>query len=117
MIDSNPKALTKYLCEQLNKLNLAYLHIIQGDFFDKQTNDILSVCEETYQENVIWNMGCNPEKAIKNNNLKAVASIISFISNPDLHEHIKAATKLNDATKKTFYTPGPAGYTDYQFFN
>jgi hypothetical protein len=91
MIDSNPKALTKYLCEQLNKLNLAYLHIIQGDFFDKQTNDILSVCEETYQENVIWNMGCNPGKAIKNNNLKVAA-------------------KLNDATKKKIYTPGPADY-------
>lgn len=120
MIDSNPRALTKYLCERLNKLNLAYLHIMRRDFFAKQTDDVISVCEETYEGNLIANMGYDAieaEEAIKNNKLKAVAFGVPFISNPDFPARIKAGVKLNDANPETFYTSGPVGYTDYPFFN
>ena len=120
MIDSNPRALTKWLCGRLNKLKLAYLHIMRRDFFAQQTDDILSVCEEMYQGNLIGNMGYDAteaEEVIKSNKLKAVAFGVSYISNPDLPQRIKVGAKLNDANPETFYTPGPTGYIDYPFLN
>ena len=36
-----------------------------------------------------------------------------FISNPDLVERLKAGAPLNDWDLRTFYAPGPEGYTDY----
>ena len=46
-----------------------------------------------------------------------VADAISFgrpyIANPDLVERLRSDAALNPADGKTFYTQGPAGYTDY----
>jgi N-ethylmaleimide reductase len=36
-----------------------------------------------------------------------------FIANPDLVERLKVNAALNEPNPKTFYTPGPVGYTDY----
>ena len=36
-----------------------------------------------------------------------------FISNPDLVERLKAGAPLNEWDMRTFYAPGPEGYTDY----
>jgi NADH:flavin oxidoreductases, Old Yellow Enzyme family len=43
----------------------------------------------------------------------AVAFGKPFISNPDLVERIASGAKLARWDEKTFYTPGPKGYTDY----
>jgi 2,4-dienoyl-CoA reductase-like NADH-dependent reductase (Old Yellow Enzyme family) len=43
----------------------------------------------------------------------AVAFGKLFISNPDLPERIRAGAPLAPWTMETFYSPGPAGYTDY----
>ena len=36
-----------------------------------------------------------------------------FIANPDLPRRLAQATPLNPWNAATFYTEGPAGYTDY----
>jgi len=43
----------------------------------------------------------------------AVAFGKLFISNPDLVKRFATAAPLNDWDDKTFYGPGPKGYTDY----
>jgi 2,4-dienoyl-CoA reductase-like NADH-dependent reductase (Old Yellow Enzyme family) len=43
----------------------------------------------------------------------AVAFGKLFISNPDLPERVRAGAPLAPWTMETFYSPGPAGYTDY----
>jgi hypothetical protein len=43
----------------------------------------------------------------------AVAFGKLFISNPDLPERIRAGAALTPWNMETFYSPGPAGYTDY----
>jgi hypothetical protein len=43
----------------------------------------------------------------------AVAFGKLFISNPDLPERIRAGAPLAPWNMETFYSPGPAGYTDY----
>ena len=37
-----------------------------------------------------------------------------FIANPDLVERFKKGLPLRQPDPKTFYTPGPKGYVDYE---
>lgn len=118
IIDSNPKALTQYVCDKLNHYKLAFLHFMRADFFGLQNDDVMSVAQATYTGNLIGNMGYDAneaEKAISDNKLTAVAFGVSYLANPDLPERVKADAELNQPNPETFYTPGAEGYTDYPF--
>lgn len=120
MKDSDPQALTKWLSEKLNDYNLAYLHVMRSDFFGVQKQEVLSVCEQAYQGNLIGNMGYTAdeaEAAIAEGDLEAVAFGVSYLANPDLPERFKAGAPLNEPDSSTFYTPGAKGYTDYPFMS
>lgn len=120
MIDSDPVALTKWLCEKLNDYHLAYLHVMRSDFFGVQKDDVLSAAEQAYQGNLIGNMGYDAAEAeaeIAKGALAAVAFGVSYLANPDLPERIKAGAELNQPDPDTFYTSGAKGYTDYPFMN
>ena len=61
-------------------------------------------------------MGYTPaeaETAVASGLVDAVAFGTAFLANPDLPARIQANAALNAPDPKTFYTPGPAGYTDY----
>ncbi|MCK5880885.1 MAG: alkene reductase [Sinobacterium sp.] len=116
MSDSNPAQLTRWLCEQLNDFNLAYLHIMRGDVFGVNDIDIMSPAISTYIGNIIANMGYSAEEAEQetaNGNLAAVAFGTPFIANPDLVERFQQGAQLNTADPRTFYGKGEKGYTDY----
>lgn len=120
MKDSDPIGLTRWLCDQLNGLDLAFLHVMRSDFFGEQKEDVLSVAVEHYKGNLIGNMGYDAEEAeaaIARGDLAAVAFGVSYLANPDLPERIKAGADLNEPDPDTFYTDGPEGYTDYPFMN
>ncbi|WVQ75199.1 hypothetical protein IAR50_004810 [Cryptococcus sp. DSM 104548] len=63
--------------------------------------------------------GYTPEKAIAH--ADATDDLIAigryFISNPDIVERIKNNHPLFAYNRDTFYSPGPAGYTDYLEYN
>ena len=116
MIDSDPIGLSTWLAGRLNDFNLAYLHVMRGDFFQKQSGDVMTPIRTHYRGVLIGNMGYTPdeaEQAIAAGQLDAVAFGTAFLANPDLPARIKAKAPLNAANPATFYTPGPAGYTDY----
>ena len=116
MIDSDPIGLSTWLAEQLNQFNLAYLHVMRGDFFQQQTGDILTPIRQNYKGILIANMGYTSEEAnqqIAEGKIDAVSFGTSFIANPDLPERMKAGTPLNQPDPATFYTQGAEGYTDY----
>ncbi|MDX1351977.1 MAG: alkene reductase, partial [Thiomicrorhabdus sp.] len=120
MRDSDPVALTSWLCQKLNTYKLAYLHVMRSDFFGVQKEDILSAVIEHYQGNIIGNMGYDAteaETAIAKGDLAAVAFGVSFLANPDLPERIQAGAPLNEADPDTFYSAGPKGYTDYPYMS
>ena len=116
MIDSDPLALIGFLAERLNAFNLAYLHVMRADFFQKQTADVMPLARAHYQGVLVGNMGYSPdeaEQAISEGKLDAVAFGTAYLANPDLPERIRAGVELNKPDASTFYTPGAAGYTDY----
>jgi N-ethylmaleimide reductase len=89
---------------------------MRGDFFGKQQGDVMKPAREVYRGVLIGNMGysaAEAEMAIARGQLDAVAFGVPFLANPDLPARFKAGAALNQANPATFYSPGPAGYTDY----
>lgn len=120
MIDSDPIGLSVWLAKRLNDLDLAYLHVMRGDFFQQQSGDALTPIREHYQGVIVANMGYSPEEAdaaVAEGKADAVAFGTAFLANPDLPARIKARATLTAPDPATFYSPGPAGYTDYPFMS
>jgi N-ethylmaleimide reductase len=116
MIDSDPIGLSTWLAERLNDFNLAYLHVMRGDFFNQQTGDVMTPIRAKYKGVLIGNMGYTAKEAclaVQEDKLDAVAFGTGFLANPDLPDRFKKGAELNQANPATFYSPGPEGYTDY----
>ncbi|HRI91384.1 MAG TPA: alkene reductase [Accumulibacter sp.] len=120
MIDSDPIALASWLAGRLNDFNLAYLHLMRSDFFQKQSGDVVNPVRTNYRGVLIGNMGYTPdeaEKAVAAGKVDAVAFGTSFLANPDLPQRIRSGAALNKPDPATFYSPGAKGYTDYPSLN
>ena len=116
MADSDPIGLITWLAGRLNDLPLAYLHLMRGDFLGRQQGDVLTPARESYRGVLVANMGYDAteaEAAIAAGAIDAVAFGTAFLANPDLPERFRRCAPLNAADPATFYTAGPAGYTDY----
>ncbi|MFN0079493.1 MAG: alkene reductase [Prosthecobacter sp.] len=116
MIDSDPVAITTYIAEQASARGLAYLHVMRSDFFQAQQGDVMTPARAAFKGVLVGNMGYTAdeaEQAISAGQLDAVAFGTSFLANPDLPARIAAKAELNAPNAARFYSPGPAGYTDY----
>ena len=116
MIDSDPVALTTWLAKRLNDFNLAYWHVMRGDFSQAQHGDVLTPARAHYKGVLVGNMGYTAdeaEQAIADGRVDAVAFGTGFLANPDLPARVQSGAALNIPNPATFYTPGPEGYTDY----
>ena len=116
MIDSDPIGLSTWLAKRLNDFNLAYLHLMRGDFLQQQSGDVMTPVREHYRGALIGNMGytaAEASAAIAQGKVDGVAFGTAFLANPDLPARIAAGAPLNPPQPASFYTPGPAGYTDY----
>ena len=116
MVDSDPVGLSTWIAKKLNEFSIAYLHVMRGDFFQQQKGDVLTPIRENFKGVVISNMGYTAEEAaaaVAAGKVDAVAFGTSFLANPDLPARIAAGASLNAVNPATFYSPGPAGYTDY----
>ncbi len=118
MIDSDPVGLSAWLARRLNAYKLSYLHIMRGDFFQQQHGDVLTPVRDNFEGVLVGNMGYSRDEAneaIGKGAIDAVAFGTSFLANPDLPHRFRHNLALNAPNPKTFYTPGPEGYTDYPF--
>ena len=116
MRDSDPMALTAYVAAQLNVRNIAYLHLMRGDFSQVQKGDVVSPARTSFTGALVGNMGYSAQEAaaaIDAGTLQAVALGHHYVSNPDLVERLKAGVALVEPDSKTFYTQDAKGYTDY----
>ena len=116
MIDSDPLALIGSLAKKLNVINLAYLHVMRADFFQKQVADVMPVARAHHNGVLIGKLGYRPDEAdaaISEGKLDAVAFGTAFLAYPDLPDRIRADAELNTPNPATFCTAGPEGYIDY----
>ncbi|KAK9723074.1 hypothetical protein K7432_002134 [Basidiobolus ranarum] len=126
MQEDTPIETFSYLTRQIQNRypSMAYLHFLESRIsgnIDVEENESLSL--EPFRN--IWKGpfvsagGYSPESAIEA--AEKTGDLISFgrqfISNPDLPERIRNGWNLNPYDRNTFYTPGPAGYTDYSFYS
>jgi N-ethylmaleimide reductase len=104
--------LYRYLVSELNKLNLAYLHILHtGD------EALLRDLKAAWSHPLLVNRpGAKPEDLSRD--IEAgIADLVPVgqmgLANPDLVARLKSNAPLNAADRTTFFGGGEAGYIDY----
>ena len=123
MTDSDPETLFVYLLFQLNRLGLAYVHIVdalEGDIRHGANVVNLAVLRKAYNGTLIACGGYNQsraEDAIEHGLADAVAFGQLYIANPDLVKRFKLNAPLNEPDVTTFYGGTEKGYTDYPFLD
>ncbi len=118
----NPIEQFHLLIKELNKLPLAYLHIMNIPFaVDQLPHYPLNSVEEFGKESVhpvIANCGYNQASGEAELN-KGIAAMISFgtlfLANPDLPKRFELGAKLNTLDQSTMYGGQDKGYIDYPF--
>ena len=126
MHDSNPQALFSYVAQELNRLKLAYLHIVEprikGDTNVEDDSNGLGVkfFRPLFAGTLITAGGYTQDTGnavLANGDADLVAYGRLFIANPDLPERFKLEAPLNPYERATFYTQGKKGYIDYPFLS
>lgn len=119
MSDSNPEATFGYLVEQLNRFNLAYLHLLEPGESDLRHGGHAvptAYFRPIYRGNLMANWDYDQAKAnaaIASGSADLISFGKAFIANPDLPERFKLNAPLNPPDPDTFYGGGEHGYTDY----
>jgi N-ethylmaleimide reductase len=108
------------LSKKLSALGLVYIHVVDHSSMGAPPvpNDIKQAIRDNFKGAYILSGGyTTAEKAevdLSENKGDLVAYGRPFIANPDLVMKLKNKTPFQEADQKTFYTPGPAGYTTYK---
>jgi N-ethylmaleimide reductase len=125
MGDSNPRALFRYVAEQLNGFKLAYLHIIEprikgAELIGEGQGPVAAQeLSKVFHGPVIAAGGFEPdtaEAAVANGDASLIAFGRHFIANPDLPKRIELGLRLNPYDRSTFYGFDARGYTDYPHY-
>jgi N-ethylmaleimide reductase len=119
--DTDPQALFATAITGLGARQLAYLHVINVEASGDRTSsgaavNVARFTREHYKRTLIVGGGYTPASAaavIEAGDADMVAFGRPFIANPDLVNRIREGHSLASATRATFYTEGPVGYTDY----
>ena len=117
--DSDPQALYGRAVERIAALQLAYLHIIEGqtggarDIAPFDYAALRAACgARTWMVNNGYD-GAMAEQAVASGAADLVAFGKPFIGNPDLGRRLREGLPLVVADRATFYGGAEAGYTDY----
>jgi N-ethylmaleimide reductase len=119
MGDSDPEKTFSYAIRALDKLGVAYIHLVEGNDADvKHGGQIVPtpLFRPLFSRTLIVCGDYNFDRAeavLQSGGADLVAFARPFLANPDLPRRYAEKAALNIPDAKTFYTPGEAGYTDY----
>jgi N-ethylmaleimide reductase len=122
MSDSNPEALFGHVAEQLNRFDLAYLHVIEPRIVGveapvpEKPPVAAAQLRRRFRGAIIAAGGFEPdgaEQIIAHGDADLVAFGRHFAANPDLPERIRTGAALNPYDRDTFWGGDHRGYTDY----
>jgi len=108
-----------YLAEELNKLGLVYLHLVDHSAMGapEVPSEIKGIIRTRFKNALILSGGYDKERAeadIESGRADLIAFGRPFINNPDLAARLKNNWPLSQTLiMDLFYTPGEKGYTDY----
>lgn len=111
--DADPAATAQVLCERVEPLGLAYLHIMRSPVTGL---DAFALARRHSGSGLILNDGFDGPSAaaaLAAGQGEAVSFARHFIGNPDLVERLRAGLPLAGFDRKTLYTKGAPGYSDY----
>jgi N-ethylmaleimide reductase len=114
MSDANPIQTFSYLTEQLNKLGIVYLHVV--DPAADGAKRVSPVLRRKFDRSYIVNGGFNLDSgnaAIRDGEADLVAFGVPFLANPDLPKRYRTKAPLNVPDQATFYGGEDKGFTDY----
>ncbi|WP_102707273.1 alkene reductase [Terribacillus saccharophilus] len=104
----------RYLISELDKLNLAYLHIMH---FGNES--FLQDIRHLWSQALLVNRAGRPLDQLTVDLDNELADVITvgtwMIANPDFVERLKLDVPLNTPDRNTIYAGGVEGYTDYPF--
>ena len=116
--DSHPQATFGHLIDKLDQRGVAFIHMIEGA--TGGARDLpgfdYAAARKSFRGAYIANNGYDRAmaiEAVESGSADAIAFGRAFIANPDLPLRLRRDTALNQPDPQSFYTPGPAGYTDY----
>lgn len=111
--DDDPLATAQALCEAAQPLGLAYVHIMRSPLAEL---DAFALAQRYCSSGLILNDGFDgpsAQAALQAGQGDAVSFARHFIANPDLVERLRQGLPLARFDRKTLYSPGPEGYSDY----
>jgi N-ethylmaleimide reductase len=117
--DSNPEETFRYAAEQLNRRNLAYLHLIEPVDTPAEFR-LASAVRRAFRGPLILCGkfdGATARAAVDKGLADLVAFGVGFIANPDLVARIRVGAAWNAPDVSTFYAGGDKGYVDYPFLS
>lgn len=124
MGDDTPEDTFRYIVRELDKLQLAYLHLVEpamvgsasDEKYDPRWNSIIQQLRAEFHGVLMLAGGYDrnhAEKALQSGRADIIAFGRPFIANPDLPERFDGDWALNPADVATFFGGGAGGYIDY----
>ncbi|KXH85081.1 alkene reductase [Chryseobacterium kwangjuense] len=109
--------------EQLNRLDIAYIHLCEADWDDAPAipEHFRAELREKFKNTIIATGNKTPEeggKLLENNLVDLIGFGRKFLTNPDYPERVKVNAPLNEISDPhtLFGGGGAKGYIDYPFF-
>jgi 2,4-dienoyl-CoA reductase-like NADH-dependent reductase (Old Yellow Enzyme family) len=113
-IDEGPEGpdLYRYLVAELDKLGLAYLHILHtGD------ERLVADMRKLWKQSLVLNRPGRPRDQVGADLTAGLADLEAYgqmvLANPDFVTRLKADAPMNEADRATFFGGAARGYTDY----
>jgi N-ethylmaleimide reductase len=113
-LDEGPEAaeLYRYLVTELNKLNLAYLHVLHTG-----NEELLKDIRAIWKHPLLVNRPGAPRESLDRDIKAGLADLVPVgqmaLANPDLVTRLKTNAALNEAKRDSFFGGTDEGYLDY----
>jgi N-ethylmaleimide reductase len=117
--DSASESLFTKAAEALDKLGIAFLEMRASrpdSTFRPATRQLVPAIRRAFKGTLMLNSDYlldDASQALRLGEADAIAFGRTFLANPDLPARFAKRAPLNPPNSKTFYSSGPAGYTDY----
>ncbi|MEP7185191.1 MAG: hypothetical protein ABI767_05070 [Rhodanobacter sp.] len=116
--DSHPQSLFNRAVERIASLELAHIHVIEGETGGDRQPEPFDYQEMRRPFRGAWIVNNGYDRtltidAIASGKADLVAFGREFLAKPDLPRRLREDASLNEPNQKTFYGGGAEGHTDY----